>query len=391
MERTHEVVIVGGGVMGLSIACHLARLGVKDVALLEKRFCGAGSSGKSGAICRQHYSNEITAALARDSLTWYGALGPDLFRRTGCLFRAPGVQREMMTLNVRLLQSLGIRTEMIDVAQAHRIEPRLHLEDAPAMCWEPDAGWCDAPGVVARMEAEARRLGVDVRLECRVAALEASDGAIRGVRLEDGTLLRARTVVNAANAWAAPLARTVGIDLPIRATKPEIAFSLRPRLDGRGSPDHPVLADLVHAFYARPDLPGQTLMGGLDIEADPEVPDPDREPEGIADGTVRELNMRLERRLPEMARSRSRGGMGALYACTPDHHALIGEQPECQGLFTCAGFSGHGFKLAPEIGREVAHRIVRGTYDRHDLSIYAPTRFAAGRPVRGRYEYSILG
>ncbi|MCA9310319.1 MAG: FAD-binding oxidoreductase [Phycisphaerales bacterium] len=391
MADSCDVVIVGGGVMGLSLALHLAALGVNDVVLIEKRFCGAGSSGKSGAICRQHYSNEVTAALARDSLAWYAALEHDLFRTTGCLFFADAALGGTMALNVRLLQSLGIRTEMIDVRRAREIEPRLLLDDAPAICWEPDAGYCDAPGVIAHLAGLVRAAGVDIRLGHRVATLERSAGAVRGVRLEDGATLRAEVVVNAANAWAAPLARTVDIDLPIRATRPEIAFSLRPRVDHRQSPTHPVMADLTNAFYARPDLPGQTLMGGLDIECDPEVPDPDREPEGIADETVCELNRRIARRIPEMQRSRSRGGMGALYACTPDHHALIGEEPSCRGLFTCAGFSGHGFKLAPEIGRELAHRITRGTWDRHDLSIYRPTRFAEDQPVQGRYDYSILG
>ncbi len=391
MSGKADVIIVGGGVMGLSIALHLRQLGVGRVLLIEKRFCGAGSSGKSGAICRQHYSNEITAALARDSLRWYASECAAHFHRSGCLFFTDPAQAATMALNVELLRSIGINTEMCDTATAAEIDPRLGLDDAPAVCVEPDAGWCDALGIVDTLQERAATVGVELLCGARAERVVVSGGRAAGVELESGTRVTADVIVNAANAWAGPLAATADINLPIRVTKPQIAFSLRPRDGHAASPAHPIIADLIHGFYARADLPGQTLIGGLDIEADPEVPDPDREPEGIADDMVEDLNQRIARRIPEMSRSRSRGGMGALYACTPDHHAIIGTHSECAGLVTCAGFSGHGFKLAPEIGREVAHHIVKGGYDRHDLEIYRPSRFAEGQPVRGRYEYSLLG
>lgn len=390
-----DVVIIGGGVMGLFTAIHLRELGAPSVTLLEKRFCGAGSSGKSGAILRQHYSNQTTAALARDSLGVFASFtqrfGSDAgFRRTGCLFFAPPEMREAMRNNVALLRGLAIDTEMIEPDRARAIEPRFDLGDEPAACIEWDAGYVDPMLVLAALEAAASRMGVEIRTGERAEAILVRTGAVAGVELSGGEILGAERVVLAAGAWSTALGRTVGLELPIRATRPQIAFTRRP-YDAGFDRDHPIVCDLVNAYYCRPDLPSLTLVGGLDMEADPPIDDPDDEPEGIDDAIVAELNRRLTRRFPAMARGRSRGGMSALYACTPDYHPLVGPVAGIEGLHLCAGFSGHGFKLSPEIGRELAHHIVHGHWETHDLSLFRPERFEQNDPVRGRYEYSILG
>ena len=389
-----DVVIIGGGVMGLFTALRLRELGA-SVTLLEKRFCGAGSSGKSGAILRQHYSNETTAALARDSLGVFSGFGARFgndagFRRTGCLFFAPPELRDAMRHNVALLRGLGIDTEMIEPDRARAIEPRFDVSDDPACCVEWDAGYVDPMLVLAALEAAARDRGVAVRTGERAEAILRRSGAVAGIELRGGEIIGAETVVLAAGAWTAALASGAGLSLPIRATRPQIAFTRRP-CDAGFDRDHPIVCDLVNAYYARPDLPSLTLIGGLDMEADPPVDDPDHEPEGIDDAIVEELNRRLARRMPAMSRGRSRGGMSALYACTPDYHPIVGPAPGLRGLFLCAGFSGHGFKLSPEIGRELAHLVARGSWETHDLTLFRAERFEQNDPVRGRYEYSILG
>lgn len=396
MGDRYDVIIIGGGVMGLFTAVHLRRLGVASVALVEKRFCGAGSSGKSGAICRQHYSNEVTAGLARDSLVRFASFGREFgndggFRRTGCLFFATPSNAASLRANVELQRSWGIDTRMVSSDELRGIEPRFDLADGPAACYEPGAGWCDPALVLAGLEAAARAVGVALMIGPRVKRITVRGGAVQGVVLDDGRELCAQTVVNCAGPWAAPVATTAGIDLPIAVTRPQIAFTRRPVDAGGLAREHPIVCDLVHSYYCRPDVQGITLIGGLDMEADPPVPDPDAEQEGIEHGIVAELNARFARRMPDMERSRSRGGMGALYACTPDYHPIIGSHAGVAGLFTCAGFSGHGFKLSPEVGREVAHRVVHGVWADHDMDIFRASRFAEGDPVRGRYEYSILG
>ncbi len=396
---TSDVLIIGGGVMGLFTAVHLRQLGVSHVTLIEKRFCGAGSSGKSGAICRQHYSNEVTAGLARDSLARFASFAGDFandggFRRTGCLFFASPENAQALRNNVELQQSWGIDTHMVGLGASGgvgSIEPRFDVSDGPAACYEPGAGWCDPALVLHALEHAARGMGVEVRIGERARAIETDGGRCQGVTLEGGERIEAGTVVNCAGPWAAPLARTAGVNLPINATRPQIAFTRRPFDAGGFDRDHPIVCDLVNSYYCRPDAAGLTLIGGLDMEADPPVPDPDDEAEGIADGIVATLNARLANRFPAMQRARSRGGMSALYACTPDYHPIIGPHAGCERLYTCAGFSGHGFKLSPEVGRELAHHIVKGSWADHDMDIFRATRFEDGDPVRGRYEYSILG
>lgn len=391
-----EVSIVGGGVMGLFLAVELRRRGAQRVSLIEKRFCGAGSSGKSGAICRQHYSNEVTAGLARDSLGAYSTFperfgGSAGFVRTGCLFLSSRDHARTMEQNVDLQRSWGINTRMVSLDDCRDLEPHLDLSDQPAACYEPDTGCCDPMDVLQTLEALALHLGVELVEGERVSTIDTAKGSVRGVTLESGRQIASDVVVNCAGPWAAALARTAGVDLPIRASKPQIAFTRRPVAFGGAQRSHVTVCDLVHQYYTRPFFAGQTLMGGLDMEQDPVIEDPDLEEEGIDDQVVAELNRRLVQRFPIMQRGRSMGGMGALYAITPDYHAIIGPESKARGLYTCAGFSGHGFKMAPEIGRELACHITTGSYDRHDMGIFRSGRFADDQPVRGRYEYSILG
>lgn len=371
--------------MGLSIAHQLASQGARPL-LLEARALGAGSTGRSGAILRQHYSHELTARMARDSLVQYAAFedfcgGSAGFVRTGMALVARAADREGLRQNLTLQQNLGIRTDELDPQGLIEAVPGLTAPDDVVGCYEPDAGYADPMRTVASLAAAVRRLGGEIREGSPVAEI-VHDSAVRGVRLADGSSVEADRVVVAAGPWAQRVMATVGWETGVEPRRVECAVLRRPGEMWAG----PVIIDFVHEFYAKH---ADTTHVGSILPHEALRADPDDFDEGVSGAYVRLAHGRAARRLPPLERATRFGGYGALYAVTPDWHPVIGPAGP-QGLYLCAGFSGHGFKLAPSIGRSVAGELL-GTGSPYDLGPLRPDRFQRGLPFTGRYAYSILG
>jgi Glycine/D-amino acid oxidases (deaminating) len=385
-----DVMVVGGGVMGLCIALCLRRRGA-SVTLAEKRFVGAGASGKSGAILRQHYSNALTVAMARDGLRAYAdfeawAGGPSGFLRVGCLILADRAERAALEGNVGLMQDAGCAASLVTAEEVRALAPMISVPDEALGAWEPDAGYCDPVTTLATLEAACRREGVDVQTGAEVVRIARQGNAAVAVGFADGTTQEAGAAVVAAGPWTNRLLGPLGYEAPITTTRPLLAFFARP-LD---LPDHPVIGDLLSGVYCRPD-DGRTLVGALDLSQDDVVDDPDAYDEAAPDTFLAFCRERVTRRLPALGRGFGRGGYAGLYDCTPDMHPVLGAVPGAENIFVAAGFSGHGFKLAPVVGQGVAELVTAGRFASLDLSALAPTRYAEGRPVRAAYEYGLLG
>lgn len=384
-----DVHVVGGGVMGLSIALAAARRG-RRVALWEKRWLGAGASGKSGAILRQHYSNPLTVAMARDGLRAYAdfaawAGGGAGFQKVGCLILADAGDRAALEGNVRLMQEAGCRADLLDADGIRAIAPMLAVPEDALGAWEPDAGYCDPLQVLAALETACRREGVPIETDRAVTALRTKGGAVIGIET-DGGFHAADAVVLAAGPWTNRLLEPLGLSVPLTTTRPTLALFARP-LD---LPGHPVVGDLTSGVYFRPDE-SRTLVGALDLSRDDIVPDPDHYDESAPDAFLAFCRERAERRLPPLHRGPGRGGYAGLYDCTPDMHPVLGALPGVANLYVAAGFSGHGFKLAPAIGRAFGELLATGRFETLDLAPLGPTRYAEGHPIRARYEYGLLG
>jgi len=391
---TADVVVIGGGVMGLFTALELVAAGVRRVVLLEKTDVGAGSSGKSGAILRQHYSHETTIAMARTSLAAYRDFeadhGLDIgFRELGMVFVGPGSNRPALEANVRAQRALGVVTEVVGADELRILEPAARFEDDEVAAFEPEAATVDPGRTLHALLALARGAGVDVRPGTGARGLvRAGDGAVTGVELTDGASLGAGAVVAAAGPWTGRLCRDVGIDLPLRAIRPEQAYFAPPA--DRAS-ERLVFGDLRTGLYWKPEIAGWIRVGRLDSDDDRDVPDPDRYDEGVSDAFLRDCRRRMTERLPRYATAVSWGGCGALYTMTPDSHAIIGPVAEAPGLLVVSGFSGHGFKLGPSVGRGVAGLITGGDTGPMDPAFFAADRFGRDAAVRGAYAYGILG
>jgi sarcosine oxidase subunit beta len=388
-----DIVVVGGGVMGLCIALSLRRRGA-TVTLLEKRYVGAGASGKSGAILRQHYSNPLTVAMARDGLRIYTdfeewAGGPAGFRKVGCLITADRRDRAALEGNVSLMREAGCRAELVTPDDVRRIAPMVSLPDDALGAWEPDAGYCDPIPVLATLEAACRRESVEIRTSQTALEIGAlvSGGAATATHIEtEAGKVEAGAFVVAAGPWTNRLLEPLGLSVPITTTRPLLSFFARPA----SLPDHPVVGDLLSGVYCRPDE-SRTLVGALDLSHDDIVDDPDNYDGSTPDDFLRFCQERVRMRLPALAAGFGRGGYAGLYDCTPDMHPVLGALPGMSNLYVAAGFSGHGFKLAPVIGRGIAELVMTGGYETLNLSPLEPSRYAKDAPIKASYEYGLLG
>jgi glycine/D-amino acid oxidase-like deaminating enzyme len=393
VKETADVVIIGGGVMGASIALHLVQDGIEDVVLLEKKHLGAGSSGKSGAILRQHYSREATIHMARESLHFYrdfaGQYGREIgFTQPGMLFLANESAREALERNVEVQRSVGVDTRVVDATELREIEPRGNFGRDALGAWEPEAAFVNPVRTVYALADAARERGANIRTEAPVSEVLTEHKSVRGVRTADGTQIDAPVVVNAAGPWAGHLLAEQDLDYPLKAIRPEQAYLEPP---GDFGAQTTMYADLVTGIYWKPEPAGWTRIGKMSYEGDDDVPNPDEYDEGIDQAFIDFTREAITERLPAFARATSWGGCGALYTITPDAHPLIGPVPEVDGLYLASGFSGHGFKLAPAVGQGLTALITGDDPGPFDPELFAVDRLRHDRPVTVPYAYGILG
>jgi len=380
VPRTADAVVVGGGCMGTSIAWHLARRGL-GVVLLEKSHVAAGATGHSGALVRQHYETRLGIRLARESLT--------LFRRfeeeTGfsCDFRTTGFlsgtrERDLPAFEalIELLRSEGVRADRLTPSDAKTMEPQLEVSDYAALVHDPDAGYADPIATAHGFAAAAVVEGAKVFDNHEVSSIETRSGKVTGVKIHGAGLLSAERVVLAAGNWTRNLAATVAPRLPVRYVRGDVAILRRPVDFGAPPRIH---FDFYGNTYSRPEGEKDTLAGYMNT--DPRKTMPRYEfVESLPAATVRDLRTRLAKRFPRMKDAQPRGGWVGAYDVTPDSYPIL-DRVGPNGLFVAVGFSGHGFKLSPEVGRLVAEHVATGRRPEL-LEPLRASRFGDGSPVR---------
>ena len=390
MKHTSDVVIVGGGLMGCSTAFHLAERGV-DVTVLERDNVGLGATGRSSAIIRQHYSNELTARMALHSLrmfeNWEERVGGECgFTRTGFLVIVAEQDRPGMEANVALQRDVGIETRLLSSEELAELMPGLETADLACAAYEPDSGYADPHMTVHGYASAARRHGATILIGREDTGIRFSGGRVAGVDTADESF-DAPVVLNCAGPWGASIAAMAGVSAPIVSSRVQVAtFQRPPEFEG----PHPIVIDFVHGTYFRSETGRLTLVGSVDPSEADDVVDPDAYAEHVEPEFVAEVGEAFVRRYPPMERALSTGGFAGLYAVTPDWHPIIDEVPTGSGCYLCTGFSGHGFKLAPAVGLMTAD-LVTGAATEFPTDLFRFSRFAEGDPVRGRYAYSITG
>jgi len=389
------VVVIGGGIMGVRAAWALAR-GIEPsrgpVLLLERRELAAGSSGRSGAVLRQHYSDPQVAAMARDSLAEYSSLESSAgkaigFQRCGVLTiagpRVPAML-ERVRANVAMQQALGIDTRLVDAREIRRLVPGIHVDEAAIAAFEPGAGFCDPLRAVRAFGELAREAGAEIRIGIEARHLMIESGRVRGIETDSGRI-EVDAVVLAAGPWTQRVLEPSGLSLPLQVVRPQQHFVDGPKLPHEPAPDlearawHPVLLDLELGYYTRCEPSRlRTRIGALEHASDEPVPDPDRFDERVDPRFTRWARARLEQRLPEYRTRADQAAQAALYTLTPDSQPILGTLPGVEGLYVAAGFSGHGFKLAPSVGEGLAQLALGQPLHAFDPTFFSAERFQGG-------------
>ena len=365
-----SVVVVGGGVMGVSTAFHLAEAGVPDVVLLDGGALGSGSTCKAAGGVRAMFSDAVNVELGRRSLEAFAHFGErpgqeiDL-QRVGYLFLLDRPEHvAAMAEAVELQHALGVPSRMVDPQEAQRLSPLISTEGLLAAAWSPADGHCTPESVVLGYATAARRLGATLVPHCAVTDVRVQDGAVTGVVTGRGTVAT-DTVVCAAGAWSAQVAAMAGLDLPVTPLRRQVVVT-EPVPD---LPPHlPMTIDFATSFYFHAE--GRGLLMGMS--------DPDEQP-GFSlersDAWLPRLGEAVARRAPALADVGLHSGWAGLYEMTPDHNALIGECDEVSRFLYATGFSGHGFLMGPAVG-EVVRDLVLRRRPPVDVTALSAQRFA---------------
>ena len=387
MKQSADVVVIGGGVIGCSLLYYLAQLGTTDTLLLEMDVLASGSTGRSQAICRMHYSNPVTASMAGESVKIFANFGDAVggasgFVKTGYLVVVEGAERAGLEKNVAMLQELNISTSQISALDLRELAPMVAVEDAEVLAWEPESGYADPYLVTTSYAARAKELGAEVVQRTPALGIEVTSDRVRAVLTPEGRV-ETNTVVVAAGPWSRVEMAKVGMDLPLIAVRHQVASLTRP-VDQL--PEHPAVGDIAQSFSFRPDGSSMTLMGFGDDE-EVEV---DAYNQGVDMSAVADSRCKLVRRIPAMADCYFRGGWSGLFTTTPDWHPILDRLPGIEGLYYAVGFSGHGFKLSPMVGKTMAELILHGQASSVDISPLRYSRFAEGDLMSSSYRYRVL-
>jgi glycine/D-amino acid oxidase-like deaminating enzyme len=386
MALTADVVIIGGGVTGTSIAFHLVSRGVRDVILVDKSVVAAGGTGRSSACVRQHYSTAQTCRMILYSLDCFqrfadltggGACG---FRHTGYLLGVDDRMRKPMEASVALQRSVGINTRLVSPEEMREIEPRLRTDDLVAGCYEPDSGYCNPVETAQGFARAARARGARILEGTEVVGVLTEGSRVTGVRTSAGEI-RAPKVVNAAGLWGARVGAMVGLEIPITVCRHKINIVTWPAEARR---PHPMVYDFASNIYTRPELGEHILVGGLDAEESHDLADPDSFKEGVSLDESTDALGRVSHRFPVLEQGRIARGYAGCFDVTPDWHPIL-DRVGPEGFYVAVGFSGHGFKLSPAVGHMMAALITEGPGGHPDLATFRLSRFAEGKPIRGTY------
>ena len=376
--HTAEVVIIGGGIVGSSIAWHLTEAGCRDVLMVEREsHQGKGSTGKSMGGVRAQFATPVNIQMSLYSIPFYASfeerLGlPSDYRPQGYLFVATKPSHlDYLRTNQELQKSLGLtQARMLTREEIVDMVPALRSDDVLGGSFCPTDGFVDPNSVMVGFTTHACEHGARLWRSTEVTAITREDGRIAGVETTRGPV-STRVVINAAGPWAAEAAALAGVDLPVEPLR-RMLVPTEP-FDGV-SHAIPMVVDMTNGFHFRPESLGFLLAWN----------DPEETPgykTGFEPSFIEKVLVRAADRVPcfeNLAVNPKRAWAG-LYEMSPDHHAIIGAVPEVPGFFCANGFSGHGVMHAPATGRIVSDLVLHGTTSIVDhAEVLSPERFAKG-------------
>ena len=387
-STTADIVVIGGGVNGASVAMHLARMGAGKVLLLEKGHLAGGPTGRSGAMVRDHYLHPVLVRMAMESSEVFrnfaDAIGGDArFRQTGRLVLVPEVDTSSARANVEMNRELGVEIDVLTPSEVARIVPQLSTDGVALGVHEPNAGHADPVATTYAYADEAARHGAEIVTGCEVTAIRTTACRVAGVDTTHGPV-DAGAVVAVTGPWANRLAEPLGESLPVTPVLVQTSLFRRPPpLDSLDT----MLIDNTTGTYLRVNDGPISLLGGDAPDVLGGVPDPDACALNADHDRITGLWSRMTSRIPAFAAATPLGGYSAMYDMTPDGNPILDRSGTVDGLYWAVGFSGHGFKLSPVIGRMMAELVLHGGSAGHPIGEFAAARFREGGSLTPDHPY----
>lgn len=373
LPKRADVVIVGGGIIGVSIAYYLAKNGVHRVVLLEKGAMGDGTTGKCAGGMRTQFSTRINIQFSILSLAVIKAFQSEFgvdpeFHPIGYLFlTCRSKEWAVLESNARLIQSMGLEVTLLAPDEIHDRWPFLRVDDLSGGSYSRCDGFAGPYEVLQGFIKGARRMGVLFMEGVEVTGIKAKNGRMRSVETATGETIIAPMVVNAAGPYAARIAAMLGLDLPVIPLRRQVFFT---GFVEALPPLFPMIVDMEHSWYMRREGQGLLLSGPQDSEASFNE---------TVDFEARVWTAeRSIYRVPILEDAKIANGWAGLYEISPDNHAIIGSFPEMKGFICANGFSGHGFMHGPATGILVSELIIHGEAKSLDITPLRPTRFREG-------------
>jgi glycine/D-amino acid oxidase-like deaminating enzyme len=386
-----DVIVIGGGIAGVSVAYHLAREGVRNVLVLERSSIAAGASGRASGLvvfCEANQAGQ--AALLKASADFYAAWEREIsdvpaITRVGAWMPVSAPDLGSLEREVAIMQAAGHDTQLLEPKEAAALVPGWRVDDVAAVAYSSGSGYIDPPMVTTAIMNRARGLGVRLYQGVEVQAIDIEGGRVTGVTADRGRI-KAPIVIIAAGAWSNPVGKLAGANLEVRAVH-SLVVHLKP--PAALPYPFPVCGDDHYHVYFRPEASGLVLAAdeGAGDRPDELPGNPDQFDETAPEWYRRWVRQQLAKRIPAMAQAEIVGGHAGVLPHGPDGYPIIGAMREATGLFCICDTGGNGMTASPGMARALAEQIVHGkTFI--DLDQFRPSRFAEGEPITLAYRHA---
>lgn len=373
LPRTAEIVIIGAGIMGCSIAWHLAERGVSNIVVLERDLIGRGATADAAGGIRLQFSTETNILLSKYSMDYWEnfeeRFGVDInFRQQGYLFLLTSDENvAAFRKNVELQQRLDVPVRWVNPEEIAELNPYINMDGIIGGTFCPRDGWADTSTSTMGFASAARRLGVKILEETPVTGITTSNGKVTGVTTPGGEISTS-LVVCCAGPQSAPLGDMAGVEIPIQSVR-RMSFITEPF--DRLPQSLPFTIEFDRSLYFHPESNG-FLFG---------MSNPDEPPstnKTVDDDWMFTTVEALVNRAPIFEEANVLRGWAGFYEITPDDNPILGYMPDLENMIVAAGFSGHGFMQGPAIGKAISELVLDGAPQIIDLSAFRPSRFREG-------------
>ncbi len=376
MEKTADIVIIGGGIIGVSIAYHLALKRAGRIILLEKGQLGEGSTSRCAGGIRAQFSTRINILFSLESMKTFERFEEEFgvnpeFKRTGYLFLATTeLEMEVFKATTNLQRELGIPVEFLNRVEIKARWPYLRTDDILGGTFSSRDGYAGPNEVLSGFVRGAKREGVKIFEGEEAVGISVKKGRVEGVKTKKEEI-STPMVVNAGGPFASSIGEMAGVRIPVKPLRRQIFVTAPFHLTDRAIP---LTIDIHRGWYFRQEVDGLLLSGPLDHEPSFNL--------NIDYEAMVEASENAMDRVPVLEKARIARGWAGLYEISPDNHAILGNVPNVEGFILANGFSGHGFQHSPAVGKVIAELIVEGRASTIDITPLSIERFEKGEWIR---------